>query len=108
MSVKVTKKSQKEFVKQMLGTDKKWAIRGLLKIYSRQTEDEQNAGYTQRLNSIGFSGVDGEILSSFAVHVIAGRNLSEKQMCVLFKKMPKYWLQIISLCDVNKLNSLVK
>jgi len=105
--MKITKKSQKEFVKMMLSTNKKWTTRALLKIYECQTVIEQTSRSTLMWNGIGFSGCDAEILSSFAEQMKAGANLSEKQMSILFKKMPKYWNQIITLSDINKLNVLV-
>jgi len=55
------------------------------------------------LNGIGFSGVDSEILSSFAVQVNNGRNLSAKQMAIVYKRMPRYHKQIASLIPAEKL-----
>ena len=39
--------------------------------------------------------MDANILSSFAQQIEKGRILSEKQMAILFKKMPRYWKQIM-------------
>ena len=66
------------------------AIRALLRIYEDQTAEEQNAGHTRDHNGVGFSGVDGEILSSFASQVQKGRIMSVKQMALIHKKMPRY------------------
>ena len=63
---KVTKKQQQEFLKEKLSTSKVWALNALVKIYENQTEDEQNSEHTIEANGIGFSGLDGNILSSFA------------------------------------------
>jgi hypothetical protein len=89
-----TKKARTAHIKQMLGANKAWALRGLLRIFENQTADEQNSEQTRYHNNIGFTGADGEILSSFAKQVLAGRNLSEKQMAIVFKKMPKYSKQL--------------
>ena len=75
--------------KQKLATDARWAIRGLVTIYAYQTREEQFAGDTRVNNGVGFTGTDGQILSSLADQA-QRRNLSEKQMALVFKKMPKY------------------
>ena len=89
-----TKKDRVARLREMLGTNAKWAIAGLSRIYANQTADEQDSGMTSEDNGIGFTGVDAEILSSFAEQVEKGRTLSPKQMTLLFKKMPKYAKQL--------------
>ena len=41
--------------------------------------------------------------SSFAEQVNKGRNLSVKQMTIVYKKMPRYWKQVASLIPSDKL-----
>lgn len=89
-----TKTEQREYIRSKLEADPNWAIRGLKKIYEYQTADEQAIGDTRLHNNVGFSGVDGVILSSFAEQVNKGRKLSDKQMAILFQKMPKYTNQL--------------
>ena len=81
-------------LKERLSTDTQWAVRGLIRIYEFQTADEQASGFTRDFNGVGFSGVDSDILSSFAERVTGGRDLTEKQMKYLFKLMPKYAKQL--------------
>ena len=81
-------------IKEMVSVNEKWAIKALLRIYADQTAEEQNAGHTHDHNGIGFTGVDGEILSSFAEQVQKGRTMSFKQMALIYKKMPKYASQL--------------
>lgn len=66
----------------------------MLVIYAKQTLSEQASDATQVLNSVGFSGVDAEIMSSFSKQIKNGKVLSPKQMAIVFKKMPKYWEQL--------------
>jgi len=89
-----TKKAKIQFIKDQLITDTKWAVRGLLKVYDYQTASEQQIGDTRDHNSVGFTGADGNILSSFAEQVKNGRTLSEKQVTTLHKCMPKYATQL--------------
>ena len=90
-----TKKARIAFLREMLACELRWAIKGLVTIYKYQTEDEQRVGDTCEHNGVGFTGADGEILSSFAQQVNAKRfAASEKQLNILFKKMPKYAKQL--------------
>ena len=97
------KATTQAYLKNQLGTNPAWAIKGLVKIYTLQTADEQSTGHTSHDNGVGFSGCDAEILSSFATQVNRGRNLSPKQMAIVFKKMPRYWKQIASFIPEDKL-----
>ena len=44
MEVKVTKKLVTEFIREKLGSDDKWATRGLVVLFNRQTFSEKSAG----------------------------------------------------------------
>lgn len=82
-------------LRTLLAVNSSWAIRGLIAIYNLQTEDEKLAETTSHDNGVGFTGVDSEILSSFAKQVLAKRfAASPKQMKILHKKMPKYAKQL--------------
>jgi len=104
---KITKQQIKEFVRGKLANDTRWALHGLTKIFEFQTADEQEYETTSEYNGVGFTGVDGEILSSFAKQYNNRKWLSEKQMAILMKKMPKYWKQIISISDEEKLKAMI-
>jgi hypothetical protein len=105
---KITKDQIRDFVKAKLSSDPRWAKHALLKIYEFQTADEQASERTQDHNGIGFTGIDGEILSSFAKQLSYKGYLSPKQMTLVFKKIPKYWKQIIAISDEEKLISLIQ
>jgi len=103
-------KARVAFIKVKLANDRRWAITGLTRIYEYQTRSEQLAGTTQDHNGVGFNGVDGGILSSFAqqVHSRGYDRLSEKQMRILYKKMPKYAKQLLKLSDIDHLDNIMK
>ena len=94
-----TKKEKVAFVKQMLASNPAWAVRGLLKIYEFQTEAEQRVGETTEDNGVGFSGCDAHILSSFAEQIKNGRQMSEKQLAIIYKKMPRYSRQLVNIVE---------
>lgn len=107
--MKVTKTNIRMFVKQKLSSDRKWATKALVRIYNEnQTADEKFSNSTFYDNGIGFSGADGELLSSFAKQFIQRKSLSEKQMALVMKKMPKYWNQVVYMADEAKLKSMVE
>ena len=88
-----------EQIRAKLEESSRWLQRGLLRIYAEQTQDEQATGTTHASNGVGFNGVDAEILSSFAEQLQKrnwpeGSDLSEKQLAILRKKMPKYSKQL--------------
>lgn len=105
--VKVTKKRISEFVREQLKTNEKWALGALVKIYDFQTDDEQNSGDTNEYNNVGFTGVDGFILSSIANQYIKKGWLSPKQKAIVMKKMSKYTRQIVEVSDGEKLKLMI-
>lgn len=104
----ITKTQIQQYLKTKLGSDPRWAKHALLKIFEFQTAEEKSAEHTRENNGIGFTGVDGEILTSFAKQLERKGYLSPKQMNLLFKKIPKYWKQILSISDEDKLMSLIQ
>jgi hypothetical protein len=82
------------YIRDMLLTDDRWLVRGLIAIYRRQTRDEQLVQQTHEHNGRGFNSSDAYILSSFAKQAIAGRPLSYRQLEITRKKLPKYARQL--------------
>lgn len=95
-----------EYVKKQLATNSQWATRAIVKLYERQTADEQASQITRNVNGVGFNGTDAMILSSFAEQINRGRTLSAKQLAIAFRKLPKYSKQIISEIPPEKLNQI--
>lgn len=82
--------------------DRGWLVHSLQTLYDQQTADEKMSEETSHRNSVGFSGHDAEILSSFAKQWRAKRWLSEKQYAILQKKLPKYSGQLERLATERK------
>ena len=97
------KKDKVAFIREKVATDPRWAVKGLLRIFEYQTATEQACETTQEHNGVGFTGVDAEILSSFAKQVNKGRNMSPKQMAIIYKKMPKYAKQLMLIAEDDKM-----
>lgn len=107
--MKNNKKNTVAFVKNMLRTNKVWALKALVRIYQEnQTADEQAAKVTAHDNGVGFSGVDAGFASSLAEQYLRRGDLSDKQMNFVFKIMPKYAGQVVKMSDTNKLAAMVE
>lgn len=85
----------KESVKDLLKRSDEAVERGILRIYSFQTDEEKYTGATKTVNGKGFSKFDVEILSSFAQQIRQGRHLTEKQMYKARPKICKYAGQLL-------------
>jgi hypothetical protein len=98
----ITKKETIQLWREKLGEDPAWALRGLMRIYAEQTESEKEYGVTAFHNGRGFTGVDADILTSFAKRFEWKGSLTGPQMAVLFDKMPKYATQLYRLTHPKK------
>lgn len=68
----------------------------LLYLYGYQTPEEKTIEQTVEDNGVGFNGIDADILSSYSKQVIAGRQLTEKQMNIARLRLGKYHRQLES------------
>lgn len=89
-----TKKERVAFIKEKLGTDKRWALRALVRIMENQTKDEQEMEVTAHHNGVGFTAYDAKFLTSLAQQYKDYGYLSAKQMEALHKAIPKYASQL--------------
>ena len=85
----------KEDIKSLLSRNDKAVKKALFIIYNYQTDSEKSTEETLEHNGVGFNGADALILTSF-VNQLKYRELSEKQMIILRKKMIKYSGQILN------------
>jgi hypothetical protein len=83
-------------------------IKALLWIYKFQTEDERSSSTTHALNGVGFTGIDGSILSSFAKQIIDKSYLSDKQLQILRKKIVKYENQMVKITNAIQKGEMQK
>ena len=89
-----TKKARVGYIRHKLATESAWALRGLVRIFENQTEDEKSSEDTKHDNGIGFTSADGHIMTSIAKQYIARGKVSDGQMRVIYKNMPKYARQL--------------
>ena len=86
----------KERIVDLLKSNDKAVERAILRIYNFQTDEEKYVGATKTVNGKGFNKMDVELLSSFAVQLRRGHNLSDKQMFIARIKIQKYAGQLLS------------
>lgn len=76
-------------------------IKALLIIHNFQTAEEKKRGQTVEDNGVGFTGFDGDILTSFSQQLYNTISLSPRQMEVVRRRIKKYWKQITQV-SINK------
>jgi hypothetical protein len=91
-----------EMVRERIATSPLSCEKAILALYAKQTADEQVTQTTNHNNNKGFTGADAFILSAFAQWIVkcnkpAGSKLSEKQLMIARKKLPKYAGQLLKI-----------
>lgn len=94
-----SKKWTKEEIAAKLADDDAWLIRGLLAIYSKQTDEEKNSDITKVDNGIGFNAFDATILSDMAKQYNRTKFLSKRQLVIVRKCMKKYAGQLTKIAN---------
>lgn len=90
---------KKEEIRELLETNDRAVVRGIVVIYSLQTTDEQQTAETIEHNGVGFSGIDAKFLTSLAKHILERGGLSPKQMVYARKKILKYAGQLTKVAN---------
>jgi hypothetical protein len=93
------KKWTKDEIKSLLASNDVAVIKGLIRIYELQTSDEQNAEFTKYHNGVGFSGFDGEFMTSVAKWFLEHGFVTEGQFRGIKKKMMRYAGQLAKLAN---------
>lgn len=88
-------------IRELIKTNDKVLYGALKKLYECQTVEEQSARCTTEHNGVGFNGVDGPILSSFAEFLIKTGFLTAKQKEIARKKLVKYTNQLTYLANAS-------
>ena len=82
-------------VKEMLMQSDMAVEKATMILYTKQTEEEKNCQNTLEQNGVGYNGVDAPIMTSFAQQMkYKGRSLSEPQLRVARRILPKYHKQL--------------
>lgn len=102
----------RETVLNAVETNDSACVNALIKLYARQTADEQQSERTSHDNGVGFNGTDGHFLSSLAKQAIDRRrarnagevpshwtDLSPKQIGAARKCMKKYARQLLEIAQ---------
>jgi hypothetical protein len=77
--------------------DDDFAILCLMKLYEKQTADEQAAKQTNKTNRQGFNKTDSLVLSPIAEKVKNGEKLTPIELKLVRKLLPKYAKQLTTL-----------
>lgn len=85
----------KEYLQNLVRTNKKALYRSIILIADLQTPEEKVWGATIERNNVGFGAVDAEMMTSLALRLKCGGELTERELAICRNKMPKYWRQLM-------------
>ena len=85
----------KEYLQNLIRTSKRALYRSIILIADLQTPEEKAWGATIEKNNMGFGAVDAEMLTSLAIRLKCGGELTERELAICRNKMPKYWRQLM-------------
>lgn len=86
-------------IADLIQTNDTVLYRALKKLYSEQTDAEQDMGETKERNGRGFNGVDSKFLSSVSEFLIKHGFLTSKQKSVTRRMLKKYNKQLTRLAN---------
>ena len=91
----------KEYIQNLLKTNKKALYRAIILIADFQTPEEKAYGATIEPNGKGFGAVDAEMMTGLALRLRCGGELTERELAICRNKMPKYWRQLMNISKRN-------
>jgi hypothetical protein len=71
----------------------------IIKIFERQTADEQENSTTEHNNGIGFSGVDAKTMTYYAKYIKSGRHLTGEHLEKARQRIKKYKRQLTEIAN---------
>jgi hypothetical protein len=86
-------------IREMLEAKDDAVVRGLVRIHSFQTGDEQLFGQTTEENGVGWNGADAEYMTSLHDYFRANGYLTPGQMTYARKKILKYAGQLACIAN---------
>lgn len=85
----------KAYLQNLVRTNKKALYRAIILIADLQTPEEKAYGATISRNGKGFGAVDADMMTSLALRLNNGGELSPRELAICQNKMPKYWRQLM-------------
>ena len=106
---RITKREKLEFIRRKLGTVGSKALATLKMLYRNQTAMERafRGQMLEEKNGRGFTAFDSPLLTSLAEQFITNKRLSDRQLQILFQKMPKYARQFLEVADNSSLHEAI-
>lgn len=92
-----TQKQWKSYLKELIKTNDRAVVRGVIQIYNRQTFDEQVEQESNVINGIGFNKNDAPFMSTVAIAFISGKEVDRKTFEIARNKLIHYWRQLMQI-----------
>ncbi len=97
-----------DFVREKLKNNIVWKKRALKVLSDFQTEDEKRYGISIEENNLGFDKIDSKVMLRIHRKVLKNQYITYPERQYLSKRLPRYAEQICSICDQDKLKSIIK
>lgn len=106
---RITKREKLEFIRRKLGTVADKALATLKMLYRNQTAMDRafRGQMLEEKNGRGFTAFDSPLLTSLAEQFITKKRLSDRQLQILFQKMPMYARQVLEVADNSSLHEAI-
>ena len=90
-------KQWRHYIQDLLRKNDNAVVRGVIRIYNRQTFDEQVEQESNVENGIGFNKNDAPFMSTVAIAFITGKKVDAKTFEIARNKMLHYWKQLMEI-----------
>jgi len=90
---------QRKFIQYKLYNDSSFLEDCILKLYEKQTNDEQQVEYSKYHNKEGFNAADAKQMSVWAKNILNNKHLDTSEISVARKRLFKYVNQIGSIIN---------
>jgi hypothetical protein len=88
-------KQWEKYLKNLLWTNDRAAVKALTLIYNKQTVEEKQIKNTVSNNKEGFDAFDAPILTPLAKKALRNETLNEREIYTVKRRIGKYWKQLM-------------
>jgi hypothetical protein len=92
-------KLKKEQIQSLLAKDDRAVVRALVRIYERQTADEQRSEETKHHNEVGFRANDAKYMTMAAKFALRNGRLDDYHLQKVRGRIMHYWRQLAEIAE---------
>jgi hypothetical protein len=101
-SARLRRDEDRSLIRYWLACDDQFVYDALRLLYTHQTPFEQRLEWTCDANGEGFDRADVKRLGRLAKKVLGGRRLTEEELKLCYRRLPRYWRQVLKAVTPNE------